>query len=62
MRLANEPAWREQVRARIRAASPVLFDNMAVVRELEQFFREAVVRARTAQRSGDGSGARASGP
>jgi protein O-GlcNAc transferase len=46
VRLATEPAWREEVRARIRAGNSVLFENVAVVHELEQFFRQAVGRAR----------------
>ncbi len=49
VRLATEPAWREQVCARIRAASHVLFENEAVIGELEQFFGEAVARARAAR-------------
>jgi predicted O-linked N-acetylglucosamine transferase (SPINDLY family) len=45
VRLATEPAWREQVRARIRANNQVLFENVTVVRELEQFLRQAVASA-----------------
>jgi predicted O-linked N-acetylglucosamine transferase (SPINDLY family) len=42
VRLGTDPAWREQVCARIRAARGVLFENRAAVRELEQVFRELV--------------------
>jgi protein O-GlcNAc transferase len=46
VRLATEPAWREQVRAQIRANNQVLFESVTVVRELEEFFRQAVASAR----------------
>jgi protein O-GlcNAc transferase len=52
VRLATEPAWREQVRARIRANNPVLFENVTVVRELEQFLRQAVASARACREEG----------
>ncbi len=47
VRLATEPAWRQQVRARIRAKNPVLFENVTVVRELEHFVRQAVANTRS---------------
>jgi predicted O-linked N-acetylglucosamine transferase (SPINDLY family) len=52
VRLATEPAWREQVRAQIRATNQVLFENVEVVRELEQFFRQAVASARASRAEG----------
>lgn len=45
VRLGRERDYREAVRARIRAASGVLYENDAGVRQLEAFFRQAVVRA-----------------
>jgi predicted O-linked N-acetylglucosamine transferase (SPINDLY family) len=50
VRLATEPAWREQVRARIRANNQVLFEDVTVVRELEEFFRQAVASARACRK------------
>ncbi len=52
VRLATEPAWREQVRAQIRANNQVLFENVTVVRELEQFFHQAVAGARARREEG----------
>jgi predicted O-linked N-acetylglucosamine transferase (SPINDLY family) len=46
VRLATDSAWRDEVRSRIAATRHVLFENLDVVRDLEQFFREAVARAR----------------
>jgi predicted O-linked N-acetylglucosamine transferase (SPINDLY family) len=43
-RLGTEPDYREQLRRRIREASGVLFDDVAVVGELEQFLLAAVGR------------------
>ena len=45
LRLGTDRAWREQVRSRIRNARTVLFENAGVLRELEQFFVEAVQQA-----------------
>jgi predicted O-linked N-acetylglucosamine transferase (SPINDLY family) len=47
VRLANDRDWREEVRSRIVEARDVLFENPAALRELEQFFRDAVARARS---------------
>jgi predicted O-linked N-acetylglucosamine transferase (SPINDLY family) len=44
--LGTDPGRRAAVAAAIRAASPVLFEDAAAVRELEGFFRAAVARAR----------------
>ncbi|MBV9125417.1 MAG: tetratricopeptide repeat protein, partial [Planctomycetes bacterium] len=46
VRLGTDPAWRQQVRARIEGARHVLFENPATVRELEGFLIEAVKRGR----------------
>ncbi len=45
--LGTEPQWRQMVKRRIEAARGVLFENQGVVRELEQFFVEAVGKAAT---------------
>ena len=45
VRLANDAGWRQAVSARIRAGSDVLFEDAAVVREFERFFRAALQRA-----------------
>jgi protein O-GlcNAc transferase len=44
VRLANDRPWREDVGTRIRAARGALFENSAILRELEQF-ADAAVRA-----------------
>lgn len=44
--LGTDPAYRETVAARIRAASPLLFEDFGAVRELEEFFQRAVEEAR----------------
>jgi predicted O-linked N-acetylglucosamine transferase (SPINDLY family) len=46
LRLAAEPVWRQDVRSRILTANRVLFENTSVIRELEQFLRDAVARCR----------------
>jgi len=46
VRLGTDPVWREQVRSKILAANGVLYENPAVLPELEQFFVEAVGKAR----------------
>jgi protein O-GlcNAc transferase len=40
--LATDPSYREAVRARILAANGALFEDIAAVRELEEFFRSAL--------------------
>jgi predicted O-linked N-acetylglucosamine transferase (SPINDLY family) len=42
VRLGTDVPWREEIRRRIREASSVLYEDMSVVRELEQFFIRAV--------------------
>jgi protein O-GlcNAc transferase len=41
LRLGTDAPWRDEIRRRIREASPVLFEDDSVVRELEQFFVQA---------------------
>ncbi|HWE35046.1 MAG TPA: hypothetical protein VG406_00625, partial [Isosphaeraceae bacterium] len=45
IRLGTDPDYRRDVTARIAAASPVLFEDMDVVREHEWFFERAVKQA-----------------
>ena len=47
--LGTDPAWRHEVETRIKAASPVLYENVEGVRELEQFFLEVVAEAGEAE-------------
>jgi predicted O-linked N-acetylglucosamine transferase (SPINDLY family) len=42
VRLGTDRAWRRQVHDRILAANGVLYENKAAVRELEDFFQQAV--------------------
>jgi predicted O-linked N-acetylglucosamine transferase (SPINDLY family) len=42
VRLGIEPDYREQLRRRITEASSVLFEDVTVVREVEQFLLSAV--------------------
>ena len=45
LRLAQDPVWRARMSEKIHALSPVLFDNLAAVRELEAFFEAATAAA-----------------
>jgi protein O-GlcNAc transferase len=45
LRLANDPAWRTRLQGEIRQRKGVLYENTALVRELEQFFAAAVAAA-----------------
>jgi protein O-GlcNAc transferase len=47
IRLANDPAWRGELRRELQAKKGVLYENSAIVRELERFFRAAVSAAAT---------------
>jgi predicted O-linked N-acetylglucosamine transferase (SPINDLY family) len=47
VRLANDPAWRAGVGARLVAAQANLFEDVGVVRELETFFARAAAEAAT---------------
>jgi protein O-GlcNAc transferase len=51
VRLANDRPWRDAVCGRIQAARRVLFENAEILRELEQFFVEAVVQSNAIERS-----------
>jgi predicted O-linked N-acetylglucosamine transferase (SPINDLY family) len=42
LRLANDPAWRAVLQGELRQKKHVLYENVAVVRELERFFTAAV--------------------
>jgi tetratricopeptide (TPR) repeat protein len=48
VRLATDVTWRNEVRAKIAANRHPLFENTQSIRDLEQFFREAVARSRAA--------------
>ena len=41
-RLANDRAWKNQIRNKIRANDDAIFENMEAIRELERFFEESV--------------------
>jgi predicted O-linked N-acetylglucosamine transferase (SPINDLY family) len=41
VRLANDAVFREEMRARVRERSGVLFDDLGAVRELEAFFERS---------------------
>jgi predicted O-linked N-acetylglucosamine transferase (SPINDLY family) len=43
VRLGTDPDYRAQVKAKILAANPVLYEDIEVVREFERFFVEALV-------------------
>jgi len=49
-RLANDKAWREEIRGKIRANAHKLFDDREAVRELEQFFERALGTVSQTQR------------
>ena len=51
VRLANDRAWREEVRATILASNDKIFENPAGVRDLESFLVEAVESQRSRARS-----------
>jgi protein O-GlcNAc transferase len=46
LRLGKDPAWRQEIRQRILEQKHLLYDNELAVQELEQFFIQAVQRAR----------------
>jgi predicted O-linked N-acetylglucosamine transferase (SPINDLY family) len=52
VRLASDRDWCDDVRSRILAANHVLFENTGAVRELEQFFIEAVSAAHSLRKCG----------
>ncbi|QTA90106.1 tetratricopeptide repeat protein [Desulfonema magnum] len=43
LRLANDKTWRDEVRSKIRANADVLFEDIEMVHELEDFFEKAVI-------------------
>jgi predicted O-linked N-acetylglucosamine transferase (SPINDLY family) len=45
LRLARDTAWRAQLRQALRQRCPVLYENIAAVGELQQFFTAAVAAA-----------------
>jgi predicted O-linked N-acetylglucosamine transferase (SPINDLY family) len=57
LRLANDPAWRAGVSARLVAGHAELFEDVAVVREIEEFFARAAAEATTSARRSVLSGA-----
>jgi predicted O-linked N-acetylglucosamine transferase (SPINDLY family) len=42
VRLANDPAYRASIRAAILSRNSILYSNLDFVRELEEFFVQAV--------------------
>jgi protein O-GlcNAc transferase len=61
LRLGTDPDFAREVREKIRAASDLLYEEVAAVRELEGFFTEAVARARTGKGPVPDARARANG-
>lgn len=49
-RLAHDKPWRDGLSARIREKSAVLFEDMGVVREMEDFFAWALEEAEKKRR------------
>ena len=45
LRLANDPDWRRQMGEELRRRKDVLYENAALVRELERFLEAAVAAA-----------------
>jgi predicted O-linked N-acetylglucosamine transferase (SPINDLY family) len=41
VRLGTDRAWKQEVRAKIRASRQAIYEDAEVLRELEQFFLEA---------------------
>jgi hypothetical protein len=60
VRLANDAAWRADISARIKAGRAGLFEDVAVVRELEAFFARASSEAATPARASIHAGAASS--
>ncbi|MBI1778094.1 MAG: hypothetical protein HYR63_22375 [Proteobacteria bacterium] len=55
-RLANDRPWRQTMSETIRSRSPVLYDNVESVRELERFLEAAIAAAERGERLADWSG------
>jgi len=49
LRLANDPAWRKVLQEDLRQKKHVLYENAALVRELERFLIAAVAAATQGQ-------------
>jgi predicted O-linked N-acetylglucosamine transferase (SPINDLY family) len=47
VRLGTDPAYRDEVRAKILAANSILYENPQAVRALETFLKQALARARS---------------
>jgi predicted O-linked N-acetylglucosamine transferase (SPINDLY family) len=45
LRAANDKTWADEIRAKIRSRSDVLFEDIEAVHELERFFEKAVRHA-----------------
>lgn len=56
LRLANDPAWRAMLQSELRQKKHVLYENVAVVRELERFFNAAVDAAAAGRKLQDWTG------
>ena len=54
VRLANDPAWREEIRAKILARNHLLYEDIGAVREIERFLEQAIGAAA----NGGGEGTR----
>jgi predicted O-linked N-acetylglucosamine transferase (SPINDLY family) len=52
VRLATDRAWQQEVRSKILAARPVIYEDGEVVRELERFLVAAVAQVRSSQAEG----------
>jgi predicted O-linked N-acetylglucosamine transferase (SPINDLY family) len=56
LRLANDPAWRRQLGGELQRKKDVLYENVALVRELERFLETAVAAASAGRKVGAWSG------
>ncbi len=56
LRLAHDVRWRQSLQAQLRARKHVLYENGALVRELERFFGAAVAAAREGDKVRDWAG------
>jgi len=52
LRLAHDAPWRAQLQGELRQRCPVLYENMAAVRELQEFFTAAVAAAAQGRKLG----------
>jgi len=56
LRLAGDPAWRRRLQDELRQKKHVLYENIALVRELERFFNAAVAAATRGHKLRDWTG------